>query len=301
MKISLGPIQYFWSAIKIYDFYEQVKKMPVDIVYLGENVCAKRRELKLDDWLQIADELTAAGKQVVLSTMVLLEADSELSRLKRICNNKNYPVEANDIAAIYLLKELRNFVAGPHINIYNTETIKLLSNLGANRWVMPIELSALVLQQLLENKPADLETEVFVYGHIPLSFSARCFTARKHNLPKDQCNFLCKQDDQGITLYTQEENKLFNINGIQLQSGVPCNLIAAIEQMRTLEVDIVRLSPQANYMGTVAEMFSKAIDKTITQTEMDLWLTKSTSNDEWCNGYWYGQPGMNWKNQHIVE
>ncbi len=111
MKISLGPIQYFWSAKKVYDFYEQVKTWPVDIVYLGENVCAKRRELKLDDWLQIADELTATGKQVVLTTMVLLEADSELSRLKKICNNNKYPVEANDLSAVYLLKELKNFIA----------------------------------------------------------------------------------------------------------------------------------------------------------------------------------------------
>jgi collagenase-like PrtC family protease len=297
MKISLSPIQYFWPAEKVYDFYKQVKTWPVDIVYLGENVCAKRRELKLDDWLQIADELTTAGKQVVLSTMVLLEADSELSRLKRICNNENYPVEANDLSAVYLLKEVKDFVAGPHINMYNTETIKLLSHLGAYRWVMPMELSALALKQLLEKKPSNIETEVFAYGHIPLAFSARCFTARKHNLPKDQCGLLCKQDEYGVTLFTQEKDKLFNINGIQLQSGVPCNLIAAVEQMRSLEVDIVRLSPQANNMATVVDMFRKAIDKTITQTGMDLWLTKSTSNNEWCNGYWYGQPGMNWKKQ----
>lgn len=301
MKISLSPVQYFWSAKKVYDFYEQVKTWPVDIVYLGENICAKRQELKLDDWLQIAGELTAAGKQVVLSTMVLLEADSELSRLKRICNNESYPVEANDLSAVYLLKEVKEFIAGPHINMYNRETIKLLSNLGAYRWVMPIELSALALTQLLENKPADLETEVFAYGHIPLSFSARCFTARKHNLPKDQCNFLCKQDEQGVALYTQENNKLFNINGIQLQSGIPCNLIAEIEQMRSLKIDVVRLSPQADNMATVVEMFRKAIDKKITPTEIDLWLTENTQNNEWCNGYWYGQPGMDWKKQAIAE
>ena len=297
MKISLGPIQYFWPAKKIFDFYEQAKMWPVDIIYLGENVCAKRQELKLDDWIKIADTLTAAGKEVILSTMVLLEADSELSRLKKICLNENYSIEANDLSAVYLLKELKQFVAGPHINTYNTETINLLSKLGAYRWVMPIELSALTLKQLSENIPDDFETEVFAYGHIPLSFSARCFTSRKYNLPKDQCGFLCKQDEQGISLLTQEQDKLFNINGIQLQSGTPCNLIAEIEQMSSLQVDVVRLSPQLNDMPTVIEMFRKAIDKTITQTEMDLWLTRSTSKEQWCNGYWYGQPGMNWQSQ----
>ncbi len=297
MKISLGPIQYFWPAKKVYDFYEQAKTWPVDIIYLGENVCAKRRELKLDDWLQIAKDLKAAGKHVVLSTMVLLEADSELSRLKRICNNGDYPVEANDVSAVYLLKELTEYIIGPHINTYNNETIKLLSHLGAYRWVMPMELSAVILEQLLENIPAGVETEVFAYGNIPLSFSARCFTARKHNVSKDQCNFLCKQDEHGVALYTQEQNKLFNINGIQLQSGIPSNLINAIEQMRSLNVDIVRLSPQADNMQTVVKMFRKAIDQTISQAEIDLWLTENENANEWCNGYWYGEPGMNWHKQ----
>ena len=297
MKISLGPIQYFWPASKVYEFYKQVQTWPVDIVYLGENVCAKRRELKLDDWLKIAGELTEAGKQVVLSTMVLLEADSELSRLKRICNNENYSVEANDLSAVYLLKEVKDFIAGPHINMYNAETIKLLSHLGAYRWVMPMELSSLTLKQLLEKKPDNLETEVFAYGHIPLSFSARCFTARNHNLPKDQCDFLCKQDEHGVTLYTQENDKLFNINGIQLQSGIPCNLIAEIEQMRSLDVDVVRLSPQANNMASVVKIFRQAIDKKVTHAEIECWLTKNSEDNTWCNGYWHGEPGMNWQQQ----
>lgn len=297
MKISLGPIQYFWPAQQVYSFYEQVKTWPVDIVYLGENVCAKRQEFKLDDWIRVADELTAAGKQVILSTMVLLEADSELSRLKRICENDKYQVEANDLSAVYLLKEVKEFVAGLHINMYNANTIKLLSELGVYRWVMPIELSALTLEKLLADKPDKLETEIFAYGNIPLSFSARCFTARMHNLPKDQCDFLCKHDEQGVPLYTQEQSKLFNINGIQLQSGVPCNLIAAVEHMRALKVDVVRLSPQATGMKTVTEMFRKALDETLSQADMESWITEQAQGGEWCNGYWYGQPGMDWQSQ----
>jgi len=301
MKISLGPIQYFWPAQQVYSFYEQVKTWPVDIIYLGENVCAKRRELKLDDWIRIADELTAAGKQVILSTMVLIEADSELSRLKRICENRNYKIEANDLSAVYILNGIKRFVAGPHINIYNVNTLNLLFELGIYRWVMPIELSAQALEKILADKPDELETEVFAYGHIPLSFSARCFTARMHNLPKDQCDFLCKHDHQGISLYTQEQNKLFNINGIQLQSGVPCNLIEAVEQMQVLGVDVVRLSPQANGMQTVVEMFQGAINKTISKNVIESWTSEHAHGNQWCNGYWYGQAGMDWQPQNNVK
>src|SRR5690606_38628976 len=51
MKLSLGPIHYFWERDAVFAFYRQVAEWPVDIVYLGEVVCSKRRELRRDDWL----------------------------------------------------------------------------------------------------------------------------------------------------------------------------------------------------------------------------------------------------------
>ncbi|MBD3646518.1 MAG: U32 family peptidase, partial [Pseudomonadales bacterium] len=47
MKISIGPIQYFWRRDDVFAFYEDIAQSRADIVYLGETVCSKRRELKL--------------------------------------------------------------------------------------------------------------------------------------------------------------------------------------------------------------------------------------------------------------
>src|SRR5690606_37542884 len=63
MKLSLGPMQYFWPREHTLAFYRDVAGWPVDIVYLGETICSKRRELRLQDWLAIAHELVAAGKE----------------------------------------------------------------------------------------------------------------------------------------------------------------------------------------------------------------------------------------------
>lgn len=287
MKLSLGPILYYWPIDQVRAFYSQAKNWPVDIVYLGEVVCSKRRELRLLDWLKIADMLEAAGKEVVLSTLALLEAESELKALQKICDNGDFKVEANDMAAVHLINS-RPFVAGPHLNIYNVSSLELMQETGAIRWVMPVELSANTLGELQAQRPAGLETEVFAYGHMPLAFSARCFTARAHNVPKDACELRCLDYPAGMPLQTQEDQELFIINGIQLQSGLPSNLLGNVDTLRELKVDVLRLSPQLEGMQQVVTAFdaarngmqSKAIDSLM------------AAGSEWCNGYWHGEAGM---------
>jgi collagenase-like PrtC family protease len=268
-------------------FYKQARNWPVDIVYLGEVVCSKRRELRLLDWLEIADKLEAAGKEVVLSTLALMEAESELITLQKICENGDFKVEANDMAAVHLINS-RPFVAGPHLNLYNASSLELMRENGAVRWVMPLELSASTLGELQAGRPEGLETEVFAYGHMPLSFSARCFTARAHNVPKDQCELRCIDYPHGMPLQTQEDQELFTINGIQLQSGLPSNLLGEIESLQQLQVDVLRLSPQAEGMQQIVMAFDAA-RKGEQSKAIDALMAADT---EWCNGYWHGEAGM---------
>lgn len=287
MKLSLGPIQYYWPIEAVQAFYLQARDWPIDIVYLGEVVCSKRRELRLLDWLKIADMLEEAGKEVVLSTLALLEAESELITLQKICDNGDFKVEANDMAAVHLINS-RPFVAGPHLNIYNVSSLELMQETGAVRWVMPLELSARTLGELQAQRPADMETEVFAYGHMPLAFSARCFTARAHNVPKDKCELRCIDYPAGMPLQTQEDQELFTINGIQVQSGLPANLLGEITTLQDLQVDVLRLSPQLEGM----EQIVTAFDAARRGEQSDAINALLASKTEWCNGYWHGEAGM---------
>ncbi len=293
VKISVGPIPYFWDRDTVYAFYDLLQNAPVDVIYLGETVCSKRRQLELRDWVQIGRPLAAAGKEVILSTLTLFEVESELAALGRIVDNAQFMVEANDMAAVHLLANRHPFVAGPHLNVYNIETLRLLHELGARRWVIPVELGRETIQELQRLRPRDMEFEMFAFGRLPLAFSARCYTARAHNRPKDKCDFLCLDYPEGMPLFTQQQQPFLVLNGIQTQSIRIQNLITLLDRLAELEIDVIRIMPQSSGLVSVATVFRETLDGTISGSAA-LAMLEPYQSYGYCNGYWYGKEGMDW-------
>jgi len=289
MKLSLGPLLYYWPKQTTEDFYHQAVKSEADIIYLGETVCSKRRELRPRDWIQLAKEINHEGKEIVLSSMALLEAPSEIKVLKQLCENGEFSVEANDMGAIQLLAEHKvPFVVGPAINCYNAHALKLLVNQGMHRWVMPVELSRDWLQKALEDAQnmgirGQFEVEVFAHGHLPLAYSARCFTARSENKAKDDCELCCINYPQGRITSTQEGQQVFVLNGIQTQSGYCYNLLNDIESMKGL-VDVARVSPNSLASLNTLDAFRHQLLGGQAQFKLD---------NVQCNGYWHQIAGLN--------
>ena len=290
MKIALGPIQYYWSRIAVMQFYEAMTDTPLDIVYLGETVCARRHELRLADWLEIADMLAGAGKQVVVSTQVLLESGNDLSAMRKIVDNGRYMVEANDMGAVRCLGG-KPFTAGPYLNIYSAPTLAILAELGARRWVAPLEMGRDGLAQIQADRPPGVQTEVFAYGRMPLAFSARCFTARNRNLPKDNCQYVCMDHPDGLLLQTREGQPFLVLNGIQTQSALVYNLIGELRSMREIGVDVVRISPQSQHTAQVVALFHQALNEELAPEDAMTRIRPLMPADP-CNGYWHGRPGL---------
>ena len=292
MKISLGPIYFYWHREAVFDFYAKIEKTDVDIVYLGEVVCSKRRQLKLDDWLIIAKRLSDAGKEVVLSTLTLLEADSELKHLSRICQTSDYLIEANDFAAINLMiKQDKPFVVGHSVNLYNAASINMLASKGMSRWCFPVELSQDTLKQIIQQKHQDLQVEVFGFGKMPMAFSARCFTARAYDLDKDDCQYKCLDHEEGLLLSTKEDQSFLIMNGIQTMSADTFNLINQVQSMQEMGVDVVRISPQPFDTEKVIKVFKDKIDNNISDEQALTTLTPLISHGQ-CDGYWFEKEGM---------
>lgn len=290
MKISLGPIQYYWSRATVFAFYEALADSAVDIVHLGETVCSRRHELRLPDWLAVAELLQQAGKQVVLSTQVLIESHSDLGAMRRVAANGRFLVEANDMGAVHCMSG-QPFVAGPHLNLYSTQSLAIVARLGAMRWVMPLEMSRTGLAALLAERPAGIETEVFAYGRLPLAFSARCFTARQRNLPKDDCRFSCIEHPDGLLMQTREKEAFLVLNGIQTQSALVYNLVGELATMRAMGVDVLRLSPQSTHMPDIVALVRAALDGVIAAADAAAHMAPLMPAEA-CDGFWHGRPGL---------
>jgi collagenase-like PrtC family protease len=296
--IALGPLLYYWSRMDVLDFYAGIAQSATDIVYLGETVCARRRELRREDWLGLARDLASAGKQVVLSAQVLLESEADLRQLRRFIDGSDgggFMIEANDLGAIGLLTRSSEsassqripFVAGPHLNIYNEATLAFFAGLGAVRWVPPLEMSRERVAQLHAGRPAGLATEVFAFGRMPLAFSARCFTARHFGLNRDDCEYRCMEHPDGLGLATREGQDFLVINGIQTQSARRQSLLAEMSDLASLAIDAVRISPQSHHCREIIAAFAAARDgKSVTPAP-------EWSPEGYANGYWHGTAGIN--------
>ncbi|SFH87295.1 U32 family peptidase [Modicisalibacter xianhensis] len=291
MQLSLGPVPFYWTRERYTAFYRDAADWPLDIVYLGETVCSRRRDMKLDDWLGIGRELQEAGKQVVLSSQTLIESEADLRGLRKLCANGEYVIEANDHSALQLATEAGlPFVAGPALNLYNLASLQRLARRGLVRWCMPVELSREGLAALLANigdSGLKAPCEVFAYGHLPLAWSARCFTARHHALPKDRCQFVCQQYPEGLPLRSQESCEVFTLNGIQTLSGACYDLRHEIADMRRLGVTVARLGPRSEGMAEVVAAFDRARRDDLPPRD-PLALVEADA----CTGYWHGKAGM---------
>ena len=117
-------------------------------------------------------------------------------------------------------------------------------------------------------------------------------------MPKDDCRFRCIDYPDGRLLATREDQDFLVLNGIQTQSARTHQALDACDELQSLGVDVLRVSPQADNSFEVLRLFDAARNGTPARellAELEA-LTPAGS----CNGYLRQAAGMDHGHSHAA-
>lgn len=293
-KLTLGPLLFNWPAERMRDFYFRIaEEAPVDTVCIGEVVCSKRAPFFAPYLPAVVARLEAAGKEVVHAALALIMSERERRDLAALAAAEDLFVEANDLAAVALL-DGRDHAIGPYVNVYNEGTLGFLARRGARRVSLPFELPARALAALadasatMESRP---ELEVQVFGRTPLAISARCTHARAQGLQRNNCQYVCEADRDGMALETLDGRPFLAVNGTQTLSFGVGNLVGELGALRAMGIGRFRLSPQDLDMVAVAEAFRAVLDGRLEPDAALERLAGLVVFAPFVNGFYHGVEG----------
>lgn len=291
--LSLGPVLYLWDGPKWRDFYFRIAdEAPVSHVTLGEVVCSKRLHFMEPHMEEVIDRLSTAGKAVHVASLALVMLEREANHVRRTINGTTLTVEANDLSALGLLTGKPHAI-GPLVNVYNSATARLLASRGAQSICLPPELPLRSIAEIVRGAP-DIGFEVFTFGRIPLAISARCAHARSKGLIKDNCQFICGEDPDGLPVNTLDNQPFLALNGVQTVSHTCQSLLGEMRELADAGVSRFRLSPQDCDMVAVARIHDDVLNGRIEADEGLAQLRNVYPDAPLSNGFAHNAVGAAW-------
>ncbi|MDR6820714.1 collagenase-like PrtC family protease [Neorhizobium sp. 2083] len=292
-SLTMGPVYYLWDGPKWRDFHFRIAdEAPVDRVVIGETVCSKRQHFIEPHIAEVIERLEAAGKTVVLSTLSLVTLERESRQIRELVADSEHLIEANDLSALGLLNG-RPHSIGPLVNVYNAPTARLLAGRGANSICLPPELPFTSVEKIVAEAPA-IAFEVFAFGRMPLATSARCAHARSKGRIKDNCQFVCGEDPDGLPVKTLDRQSFLALNGVQTVSHTCQALLGELAGLTACGISAIRLSPQDCDMVAVAKLYRAVLDDALDADEAIMQLREIYPAAPLSNGFHHAREGAAW-------
>ncbi len=297
MELTAGPVQYFWKADQWAEFYEYLATAPVDRVVLGELVCSKRLPFFQDRIPGAISTLLSAGKQVALTSLALITLKRERKITAELAE-MGAEVEVNDLTALAYLPEGTAFSVGPLVNVYNESTLRWLAGRGATRICLPPELPLASVRVLARaGQEHGVAIEVWGHGRVPLAISGRCYHARRHGRTKDNCQFACEEDPDGLDVRTMDDQPFLSMNGVQTLSDSYACVDYQIEALCDAGVSALRLSPQSSGFRSLCEIYRQRVSGAVGPGAVSQAVQDRTPGIRLSNGFLLGASGVEWSDR----
>ena len=249
-----------------------------DAVYCGKSSLSLRTRADMgnDDLINTIKYAHSIGKKVYVTLNIFAwdEKYEEIIEMAKMLNEiKPDGVIVADGGVVDVLKEYAPNVAihiSTQANIVSMHSANFWYKNGAKRMVMARELNKEQLKYIMENKPKDMEIEIFIHGAICFAFSGRCFLSdfmagRSANL--GDCAQSCRWS---YKLYAEERNNPgemmpieTNEYGTSIFSSKDLCLIKEIPEIIDMGVDSLKVEGRLKteyYIASVIGVYRNAID-----------------------------------------
>ena len=249
-----------------------------DAVYAGTSSLSlrTRADMKDDDLENTIKYAHSIGKKVYVTLNIFAwdeKYDEIIEMAKKLEKLKPDGIIAADGGVIEILKKYAPSVkinVSTQANIVSLHSANFWYKNGATRMIMAREMNKEQLKYIMENKPEDMEVEIFVHGAICFAFSGRCFlsdfmSCRSANL--GDCAQSCRWS---YNLYAEEKNnpgEYMPIEtseyGTSIFSSKDLCLIKEIPEIIDMGVDSLKIEGRLKteyYLASVINAYRNAID-----------------------------------------
>lgn len=276
-----------------------------DAIYAGTADLSLRTRVNIgnDDFVKIVDLAKHLDKRV-FAALNIYAFDADYHKVKtqaKILNDMG--VDAVILSDGGVLETVKEYAPNVDIHIstqantVSLETSKFWYKNGAKRIILAREMSRDKIKYIMENKPEDLEMEMFIHGAVCVGYSGRCILSnylvgRASN--QGDCAQPCRWN---YNVYIEEKNtpgKFMPVEedgrGTYILSAKDLCLINRIPEIVDMGVESLKIEGRLKteyYLATVVNAYRNAIDEYVSnknswnaevyQTELDKAMSRKYS------------------------
>ena len=256
-----------------------------DAVYCGTSSLSlrTRADMENEDLIKTIEYAHSIGKKVYVTINIFAwdeKYEEIISMAKTLKELKPDGVIIADGGVMEIFKQYAPDIpinVSTQANIVSLHDCNFWYKNAGKRMIMARELNKKQLKYIMENKPKDMEIEIFIHGAICFAFSGRCFlsdfmSGRSANL--GDCAQSCRWS---YNLYAEEKNNLgelmpieTNEYGTSIFSSKDLCLIKEIPEIIDMGVDSLKIEGRLKteyYLASVINSYRNAIDDYIKDPE----------------------------------
>ena len=249
-----------------------------DAIYCGTSSLSlrTRADMKDDDLEKTIKYAHEKGKKVYVTLNIFAwdeKYEEIIEMAKKLEELKPDGIIAADVGVIDALKQYAPSIPiniSTQANIISLQDCNFWYKNGAKRVIMAREMNKEQLKYIMENKPKDLEVEIFIHGAICFAFSGRCFlsdflSCRSANL--GDCAQSCRWS---YNLYAEEKNNPGEMMPIEISeygtsifSSKDLCLIKELPEIIEMGIDSLKIEGRLKteyYIASVVNSYRNAID-----------------------------------------